>query len=120
MGSFCPYPQNACVKDAPGGLANYSAPCLPMREILEGTPARTPTSHVHNSCSSRNARIGVWLLQHIDFFSIDVEEHYKALLTTMPWDTKTIDVILLECADSNWCRSYLEERGYALANFTIN
>eukprot|EP00667_Euglena_gracilis_P020456 EG_transcript_22133 len=93
MGSFCPYPQNACVKDAPGGLANYSAPCLPMREILEGTP------------------------QHIDFFSIDVEDHYKALLTTMPWDTKTIDVILLECADSNWCRSYLEERGYALANF---
>eukprot|EP00667_Euglena_gracilis_P023470 EG_transcript_26539 len=54
MSKFCPYPQNACVKDTPGGLDNYSAPCLPMHEILEGAP------------------------RHIDFFSIDVEQHYKA------------------------------------------
>eukprot|EP00667_Euglena_gracilis_P025086 EG_transcript_29182 len=78
-----------------GTLDNYSAPCLPMHEILEGAP------------------------RHIDFFSIDVEQHYKALLTTLPWDTMTIDVILLECDDTDWCRRFLKDRGYAVADSTL-
>ena len=65
---------DGCVADAPGGYSNYSTPCEPMHRLLEPLPPR------------------------IDFFSIDVEEHVMAVLTTIPFDKVDIDVLLVEAA----------------------
>jgi len=96
MTSFCPFPQDRCVRDAPGGYKNYSVPCLPMRDLLATAP-----THVH-------------------FISIDVEQHFKEVLTTLPWDRMAIDVILLECSDKAWCSGYLTQRGYHIAAFSLD
>lgn len=83
---FCHPPRDSCV--SPG----FTAPCAPMRELLWPVPAR------------------------VDLFSIDVEANMMDVLETIPWDTMTIDVFIVETTGrhSNMRVSrYLSARGYS-------
>ena len=83
---FCHPPRDSCV---PSG---FTAPCLPMRELLQPLPAR------------------------VDLFSIDVEANMMEVLETIPWDTMTIDVLIVETTGrhSNMrATQYLRARGYS-------
>jgi len=55
----------------------------------------------------------------IDFFSIDVEEHVMAVLTTIPFDQIDIDVLLVEASRGNFnydkeARRLLADNGYEI------
>ena len=93
--NFCPTPQDACVRSSPGGYENYRIPCLPMHMLL-------PAS-----------------LTHVDFLSVDVEEHVMSVLDTIPWSRITIDVVLAECRGAvllRACTSILRQNGFRILN----
>ena len=92
---FCPPPQDACVRWESGGYAHYKVQCLPMHMLL-------PRS-----------------LTHVDFFSIDVEEHVMGVLETIPWSRISIDVLLAECRGTvllRACTAILRRNGFRVFN----
>lgn len=96
-GTFCPYPQDSCVRNAPGGISTYSVPCEPMRAMLPKE------------------------MTHIDLLSVDVEEKVMNVLETMPWGRVSIDVILAECHGSELleaCARLLKHHGYRVIGGT--
>lgn len=92
MRSFCPGPQDACL---PRSAWTIPVPCMPLQH------------YIHSSNSLKSSR------HHLDFVSIDVEEHYMTVLKSIDWEAVDISVIVIECK-SMICENYLRDRGYTV------
>lgn len=91
--SFCPSPQDYCVRSDTLKHDGHTLACLPMHRLLPNE------------------------LRHVDFFSIDVEERVMDVLHTFPWSRVTVDVILAECRGAELyglCTAFLKRRGFRI------
>ena len=56
-------------------------------------------------------------LTHIDFLSLDVEQHEAAVLRGVDWDRVTIDIIIMEGDWATTGKMLTEERGYRRVDY---